>query len=278
MKALLFLAVLAVVLTNVVADPTLWMWSDPLNRPLPAIGDYVEPERLTFDPLCFCEYTWLGPHGYYNYWTLDDITYATYHDADHWDPSPHIEIIPCKVCYVTIQGANTVFIDEDTSANDMYIGGNKWDDTTVVLGHLEGHTILTLDYDDIPEIFSVDGERLTNGQTKITIVGKGFGFEADGLTIKVNDNTQDRPMWSDHRPDDCEFPLGCDNPGIPSTFVAPGIEYECTEPRIFHHDSFVHCFINTPDVFPQELQVTIQTSLRDPPLSASATILNTFIK
>lgn len=141
---MLFVAVLAVVMTKVLADPTPWMWSDPFDRPAATLGPYEEPARLTFDPLCFCEYTWLGPHGYYNYWTLDDITYATYHDADHWDPYPHIEIIPCKVCYVTIQGANTVFIDEDTQNNDMYIGGNKWDDTTVILGHLEGLTVLTL--------------------------------------------------------------------------------------------------------------------------------------
>lgn len=124
----------------------------------------------------------------------------------------------------------------------------------------------------------MDGERLTNGQTKITIVGKGFGFEASGLSITVNDHAQDRPQWEHYQTSGCEFPLGCDEPGIPSTFVAPGVVYDCTEPRIFHHDSFVHCFIDTPDVFPQELQVTIQTSLRSPPLSASATILNTYIK
>ena len=92
-----------------------------------------EPPVLILDPCCYCTYNWIGPHGYYNFWTLNDITYATYHDADHWSPFPSIDIIPCKVCFVTIQGAGTTFIDIDTQANDMTIGGNEWDDTTVVL-------------------------------------------------------------------------------------------------------------------------------------------------
>ena len=92
-----------------------------------------EPPVLILDPCCYCTYNWIGPHGYYNFWTLNDITYAIYHDADHWSPFPSIDIIPCVVCFVTIQGAGTTFIDIDTQANDMTIGGNEWDDTTVVL-------------------------------------------------------------------------------------------------------------------------------------------------
>jgi len=242
----------------------------------------VEPPVLVLDPCCYCTYNWLGPHGYYNFWTLNDITYATYHDPAHWSPFPSIDIIPCEVCFVTIQGAGTTFIDYNTQANDMTIGGNEWDYTTVVLaGPGRGYTndvFLQLYYDNIPVIFSVQAERQVTGQTKITIIGKGFGFEASGLTITVVDTTQDRPQWEEYQTTNCNYPYGCDYPGIPSVLVAPGVVYDCTNIRIFHHDSFVSCYIDTPDVNAQEFEITIQTSLRNPPVSASTVFLSTYIK
>jgi len=259
---------------------------DFLNVGEPPIAPCNEPVVLILDPCCYCTYNWIGPNGYYNFWTLNDITYATYHDADHWSPFPSIDIIPCVVCFVTIQGAGTTFIDKNTQANDMTIGGNEWDATTVVLaGPGRGYDydiFLQLDYDDIPVIFSVHGEREVTGQTKITIIGKGFGFEASGLTITVVDTTQDRPEWEAYDaactyPDQIT-PKVCPQPGIPSVLVAPGNVYPCTNIRIFHHDSFVSCYIDTPDVFAEEFEITIQTSLRDPTVSASTVFLSTYIK
>jgi len=244
---------------------------DPCNEPAP----------LILDPCCACTYNWIGPTGYFTGWTLNYIKYASYHDAAFWSPFPSIEIVPCEVCFVTIQGDNTVFIDQNTLANDMTIGGNEWDNTVVVLagpGRVANDVYLQLDYDDIPVIFSVHGEREVNGQTKITIIGKGFGFEASGLTITVVDLTQDRPMWEEYSTSNCHYPDGCNYPGIPSVLEAPGVTYSCTNIRIFHHDSYVSCYIPTPDVNAEEFEITIQTSLRNPPVSASTVFLSTYIK
>lgn len=86
------------------------------------------------DPDCFCVYDWRGPNGYYNYWVNSDIVLATYNDADHWTPDPSLDVVPCNVCFVNIQGRAVTFIDQYVDVNEMQIGGNEWDDTIVVVG------------------------------------------------------------------------------------------------------------------------------------------------
>lgn len=86
------------------------------------------------DPNCNCVYNWIGPNAFYNFWTLTDLTYATYSEADFWSPDPNIEIVPCQVCYVFINGNNYIFVDNFTYVNEMNIGGNEWDDATVIVG------------------------------------------------------------------------------------------------------------------------------------------------
>lgn len=236
------------------------------------------------DPNCNCVYNWIGPHGYYNYWVLSDIVFATYHDADHWTPDPNIEIVPCKVCFVFIEGRGHTFIDQFTFVNDLTIGGHSWDDAVVVVGgpNRNQETIhLRIDYDRVPVIFTVDGERLTNGQTRIRIVGKGFGFIAGAINVAVVDATRDRRRYDTYDYDSlgrtaCPYDNvgGCDAPGHPSVLRPIGTQWACKDIRIFHHDSYITCTIDTPDVFPQELEVSVTAFST----TATRTILSTYIQ
>jgi len=243
------------------------------------------PNPITcLDENCFCVYDWIGPPGDVDHWRLNDILYGSFFDFDTWSPAPVLFDYPCEVCFVTIRGAGTTFVDKSVKVNTLTIGGSQWDYTNVFVGgYLRAlpnnePVILTVGYDDIPKIKRVDGERICNGQTVITITGKGFGFCPDDLTITVFDDTQDRDQYYQYDTQDCPYPQGCDYPGIPSIIVAPGIAYNCENIRIFYLDQKISCTVSIPDVFAQQLRVQVQVNIRDPPVSDTVDWLTTYVK
>jgi len=243
----------------------------PCTRPLPPC----------VDPNCHCQFDWIGPEGRADHWRLKEIYYGSFHDFDNWSPAPILYGFPCEVCFVNITGFTTVFIDRDTKLNVLRIGGNQWDDSVVFVGGAgrnKQNVTLTISYDDIPKIKVVRGERLPNGQTLLTITGKGFGFCAADLNITVVDLTQDRPKWSHYNAPNCDYPLGCDYPGIPSIIPVPGDYYTCDNVRIYFLDQKIQCTVAIPDVFAEELEVIVQVNIRTPPLSDSARWLSKYMK
>jgi len=246
--------------------------SPPCQRPNPI---------CELDPNCFCEYEYIGPPGSVDFWRLGDLVYGSYHDFDNWSPAPILFDYPCDVCFVTIRGAGTTFIDRDTKVNILTIGGNQWDYTNVFVGgagRTEEPVILTIGYDDIPVIKRVDGERICNGQTLITITGKGFGFCPDDLTITVRDATEDREQWEQYDTQNCDYPEGCDYPGVPSIIDVPGVTYNCENIRIFFLDQKISCTVSIPDVYAAQLEVNVQLNIRNPPLSDTVEWLTTYVK
>jgi len=233
------------------------------------------------DENCFCQYDWIGPPGQYDSWRLNEIAYGSFFDTENWTPTPVLFGYPCEVCFVKIRGAGTTFIDKDVKVNTLTIGGSQWDYTNVFVGgagRTEEPVILTIGYDDVPVIKRVDGQRLCNGQTLITITGKGFGFCADDLTITVSDHTEDRPQWYKYDAPDCDYPLGCDYPGVPSILDVPPITYNCENIRIFFLDQKISCTVSIPDVYAQRLWVNVQVNLREPALFDTVEWLTTYVK
>lgn len=234
-----------------------------------------------FDENCFCQYDWIGPAGDFDHWRLNDIFYGSFHDGENWTPFPYLWGYPCEVCFVKIRGAGTTFFDIDTKLNTLTIGGRQWDQTNVFIGgagRSEEPVILTLGYDDIPRIKRVDGQRLCNGQTLLTITGEGFGFCADDLTITVTDYTEDRPQWYKYPALDCDYPLGCDYPGVSSIIPVPPITVNCENVRIFFLDQKISCTVSISDVFAQQLWVNVQVNIRSPPLSDTVEWLTTYVR
>jgi len=236
------------------------------------------------DPNCGCQFDWVGAPGDDSFsWRFKDIYYGSYFDFDNWSPAPVLFNYPCEVCFVTIRGPGTTFIDNDVKVNTLTIGGNQWDHTNVFVGGA-GRTIdpvvLTIGYDDIPVIKRVDGERLCNGQTLLTITGKGFGFCADDLTITVEDHTDDRAQWAEYDSTlvGCDYPNGCDYPGIPSIIEVPATVYDCEDVRIFYLDQKISCRVSIPDIYASQLWVKVQVNIRDPPLSDEVKWLTTYVK
>jgi len=249
---LFFLFLALVTLASAQPDP-------PCERP---------PPLDCLDPQCHCEYEWIGPKAEGDYWRFKDIYYGNYHDIDSWTPTPVVFGYPCDVCFVTIQGPGTTFIDQDTRVNILTIGGRQWDETSVFLGgagRTEESVTLTIAYDDVPRIKRVDGQRLCTGETKLTITGEGFGFCPEDLTITVRDVEEDRPIY-DHYP------------GIPSVIPVDGITYNCENPRIYYLDQKIYCYVAIDDVYAGELEVTVQVNIRNPPLSDTVPYLVTYVK
>jgi len=249
------------------------------------------PPDLCVDPNCYCLYEWIGPKVQHSDWRLRDIYYGSYHDVEAWLPTPVIFQYPCEVCFVTIQGPGTTFIDEDTKVNRMTIGGRQWDSTNVFLGGVgrgevdvdavdpeDPTVILTIGYDDIPVIKRVDAVRLNNGETCLTITGKGFGFCAEDLEITVRDTEWDRDIWDQYDSIDCPYPEGCDYPGIPSVVDVPGVTYDCTNIQVVYLDQRITCIVRIPDLSPTELEVTVQVNVRSPPLFDTIEFLKTYTK
>jgi len=244
----------------------------PCERPLPVD---------CLDANCHCKYEWIGPKGEPGAWRLKDIHYGQYHDIDVWSPTPVLFGYPCDVCFVTIQGPGTTFIDEDTKVNTLTVGGRQWDRTSVFLGgagRTEEPVTLSITYDDIPVIKRVDGERLCTGWSLLTITGKGFGFCAEDLIVTVRDATEDRPFYYEYDAPNCDYPEGCNYPGVPSVVDVPGILYNCEDVRIYYLDQKIQCQVPIPDVYAAQLEVTVQVNIRDPPLSDSVEFLNTYRK
>jgi len=241
------------------------------------------PNPITcFDPNCFCQFDWLGPPGDSDSGIrLNDIFYGSWFDFDNWSPAPILFNYPCDVCFVSIGGAGTTFIDTNAKVNTLTLGGNQWDFVNVFLGgagrSLQNVT-LTVGYNDIPTIKRVDGVRLCNGQTLLTITGTGFGFCALDLNITVTDYTYDRDQWEQYEAQNCDYPEGCDYTGVPSIIPDPGITYTCENIRIFYLDQKISCYVSIPDVFAQQLQVTVTLNLRNPPLSDTVNWLTTYVK
>jgi len=241
------------------------------------------PEPIDcIDENCFCTYDWIGAPGDNEHLRLKDIFYGSFFDFDNWSPAPVLFNYPCEVCFVTIRGPGTTFIDNDVKVNTLTIGGNQWDLTNVFVGgagRTEEPVILTIGYDDIPVIKRVDGERLCNGQTLITITGKGFGFCPEDLTITVEDHTEDRIQWDQYDASaQCDYPNGCDYPGLPSIIDVPPIVYECEDVRIFFLDQKISCRVSIPDIYAAQLWVKVQLNIRDPPLSDEVKWLTTYVK
>merc|ERR1712125_44095 len=171
------------------------------------------------------------------------------------------------------------FIDEDTKVNTLTVGGRQWDRTSVFLGgagRTEEPVTLSITYDDIPVIKRVDGERLCTGWSLLTITGKGFGFCAEDLIVTVRDATEDRPFYYEYDAPNCDYPEGCNYPGVPSVIDVPGILYNCEDVRIYYLDQKIQCQVPIPDVYAVQLEVTVQVNIRDPPLSDSVEFLNTY--
>jgi len=268
--SLLCLCIVSVVVADadVACDPALPC--PPCERPTPI--DCI-------DENCFCTYDWVGPPAD-DQFRFKDIFYGSFFDFDNWSPAPVLFNYPCEVCFVTIRGPGTTFIDNDVKVNTLTIGGNQWDLTNVFVGGAGRSTepvILTIGYDDVPVIKRVDGERLCNGQTLITITGKGFGFCADDLTITVEDHTDDRAQWNQYD-SDCDYPNGCDYPGIPSIIPVPAIVYDCDDVRIFFLDQKISCRVSIPDIYASQLWVKVQVNTRSPPLTDEVQWLTTYVK
>jgi len=249
----------------------------------------VRPKIIDcFDENCFCQYDWIGPPGFYSieepYTRLKDLYYGDFFDYESWSPEPILFGYPCEVCFVTIRGPGVTFVDRDTKVNTLTIGGNQWDQTKVFVGGAGRSTvpvILTVGYYDIPRIKRVDGRRLCNGQTLITITGTGFGFCADDLTVTVADHTEDRPKWYEYDATaNCDYPLpdGCQKPGVPSIIPVPGDVYECKNVRISYLDEQITCTVSISDVFAQRLWVKVQVNVRIPPVSDQVEWLTTYVK
>ena len=267
MKSALFLIFIFGLVSLVCALP-----DPPCERPLPI--DCI-------DPNCHCQYEWIGPKGEPGAWRLKDIHYGNYHELDVWTPTPLIFGYPCDVCFVTIQGPGTTFIDRDTKVNTLTVGGRQWDRTSVFLGgagRTEEPVILTVAYDDIPVIKRVDGERLCTGETKLTITGKGFGFCPEDLTITVRDTTEDRPIYYEYEAPNCDYRDGCGYPGVPSVLDVPGVTYNCERVRIYYLDQKIQCYVKIDDVFAEQFEVTVQVNIREPPLSNTVEWLTTYVK
>ena len=111
-------------LTTLAFAQTLGEPDPPCERPLPPC----------IDKGCHCQFDWVGPEGRQDHWRLNDIAYGSFHDFDNWVPAPILFGYPCEVCFVTIRGAGTTFIDKDTKVNILTIGGNQWDYTNVFVG------------------------------------------------------------------------------------------------------------------------------------------------
>jgi len=270
--SLLCLCIVSTVLadSDVACDPALPC--PPCERPPPPC----------VDENCFCNYDWIGPPVYSDdQIRFKDLFYGSFFDFDNLSPAPVLFNYPCEICFVTIRGPGTTFIDNDVKVNTLTIGGNQWDFTNVFVGgagRSQDPVILTIGYDDIPVIKRVDGERLCNGQTLITITGKGFGFCAEDLTVTVEDHTDDRAQWNQYDAPDCDYPNGCDYPGIPSIIDVPAIVYDCDDVRIFFLDQKISCRVSIPDIYAAQLWVKVQVNTRSPPLSDEVKWLTTYVK
>jgi len=145
-------------------------------------------------------------------------------------------------------------------------------------------TIGGTDYDFTPVIFTVTGERLANGDTLLTIIGRGFGFHASDLVISAVDYNQDTPdadCYVLNPSDASQYPQTISCPGRPSiihyppTALLPNYSYPCTHTRIFHHDSHISCTVSIPNAVPSELTVIVNTPNGK---SASQSLLSEYIQ
>jgi len=283
MKSVLFILLLSLVFSACIAQDNDDSDTNGGQTPAGPAPPCQRPHEITcFDENCFCHYDWIGPAGDFDHWRLNDLFYGSFHDLENWSPVPILWGYPCDVCFVKIQGPGTTFIDIDTKVNTLTIGGRQWDFTNVFVGGVgraeHEPVILTVGYDDIPIIKRVDGQRICNGQTLLTITGKGFGFCPDDLTITVSDHTEDRPQFYQYQPLDCDYPLGCDYPGVPSIIDITPRVFPCSNVRIFFLDQKISCTVSIPDVFAQQLWVTVQSNIRNPPVSDTVEWLTTYVK
>jgi len=112
---------------------------------------------------CFCFFEWNDANKVGN-WTFEE----------NW-----LQLIePPWVGFVSVAGDNTVHVENSRRINELYVGPNRWDTTKLVIDE-----DLTIVYDDVPVISSVRGYRLTNGQIRLTIQGKGFGFVSSEIVV-----------------------------------------------------------------------------------------------
>lgn len=110
-------------------------------------------------------------------------------------------------------------------------------------------------FDDIPEISSVESFKLDCGKIILTIIGKGFGFDTEGLVITVSPiiNTDDRQ---------CSYPKSCLD-------YEAGNSFNCADIQLSNHAEQIDCIVDAElDSLPETMKVAVTTALRNPPVYA----------
>eukprot|EP01095_Lingulamoeba_sp_RSL-Kostka_P005800 TRINITY_DN1760_c0_g1_i1.p1 TRINITY_DN1760_c0_g1~~TRINITY_DN1760_c0_g1_i1.p1 ORF type:complete len:217 (-),score=78.72 TRINITY_DN1760_c0_g1_i1:160-810(-) len=164
---------------------------------------------------------------------------------------------PCLVCFVSVAGDNTITLNEDRTINEIVVGPNRWDTTRLVL---KGD--LTISYDDVPQISTVRGFMLPNGQIRLILQGKGFGFDDSMIDVTAKE------VWlSDYEG---------------TKLVDPDLEnvvsktYDCVNEKLSYRDAKVECTISPVDLKPDafSIQLTVNTN----GLTAEYTMLHHLIQ
>ena len=118
------------------------------------------------------------------------------------------------------------------------------------------------EYDSNPEISKIEGEKLCNGETLLTIIGKGFGFDKDGLIVTV---TQEYPPQELKRK--CKYPQSnCDLQLLDSKET-----YYCDELEMIYQDELIQCIVLSPLLDSRPLEVSVINLQHNPPKIASQT-------
>lgn len=142
---------------------------------------------------------------------------------------------PSQVSFVNISGSNTIHVNEDRVINNLLLGENRWDETRLVIDET-----LTITYDASPVITSVRGYRQTNGQIRLVLEGKGFGFESSEISVMVFSKTINSIAEVDD--DDVErFKAG-------ETVEDAAALHSCEDPTLEFRDNKVSCYVtDLPD-------------------------------
>jgi len=183
---------------------------------------------------CFCFTEWNDDNRVGN-WTL----------KENW-----LQLFePSWVSFVSIAGDNTVTVDEERRVNELYVGPNRWDTTRLVI-----FEDLTIVYDDVPEISRVSAYRLTNGQTRLAIQGKGFGFVSEDIVVTA------REFW--------------ENDDDANVEDMDPIVYDCEHVTLGYRDAKIECNIPAINLMPFSFEVSVQAN----GFTSSYTLLSKYIK
>ena len=99
---------------------------------------------------------------------------------------------------------------------------------------------------------------LANGEVRITLQGKGFGFDEEAIVVSLAEvYTTD------------EF----DNQYLADTVT---VQYDCNRVALGYRDSKVVCYFSPTNLLPDALRITLTVTSND--LSTSATLLSKYIQ